>query len=82
MEAAESPAGKDQRRGGVPSETEHLAHDDHVIPCQVLSVHAAVEATQRFAQTRWLRVRTPMRIDVKLLARSLRKMHREIHLLM
>ena len=71
-------AKSDQKRFEAQSDGEF----DRTVPSQVPSVHSAVEATQRLAQTRRMRIRAPMRIDVKLLARSLRKMQGEIHLLM
>ena len=82
LEATEPATSKNQWRGFVPSEIEYLAHDDHMISSQVPSVNPTVETAQRLTQARWMRIRAPMRIDVKLLARPLRKMQGEIHLLM
>jgi hypothetical protein len=59
---------KDERHSFTPLEGHDLSEDEPMITARLHGVHPAVQATQRTRHLRRLRVGTPNKVDVELLA--------------
>jgi hypothetical protein len=73
---------KDERHSFTPLEGRDLSEDEPMVTARLHRVHSAVQATQRAGHLRRLRIGTPSKVDVELLATAAGEVQSEIALLM
>jgi hypothetical protein len=71
---------KDEWHSFAPLEGPDLSENDPMVTARLHRVHTAVQATQRTRHLRRLRIGTPIKVDVKLLATAAGEVQGEIAL--